>query len=80
VHEKHLFDKIISYLENEEKSSSKKIIKICISLSEFGGLSKEHFLEHFQEAAKLTRWKNLDIEFKSVPFGSEFEITKIVFK
>jgi Zn finger protein HypA/HybF involved in hydrogenase expression len=77
MHETHLFKNVLAYLEKEEKASSKRIKKIHVSLSEFGGLSREHFLGHFKEAASGTRWERLEIETVSIPYGPEFEITKI---
>jgi len=80
MHETHLIGNILRYLEEEEKRSRAKIEKIYVSISEFGGLTKEHFMEHFQEGAKGTKWGSLAIEFKDVPYGPELEITKLEFK
>lgn len=79
VHETHLFNNFLKYLEKEEKSSSRRISKICVALSEFGGLSESHFLEHFREAAAKTPWEAIEIEITKIPYGPEFEITKIEF-
>jgi Zn finger protein HypA/HybF involved in hydrogenase expression len=80
MHETHLIDNILGFLEKEERDSSRKIGKIYVSLSEFGGLSKEHFMEHYIDKTKGTRWEALEIEFNKVPCGPEMEITKIEFK
>lgn len=77
MHETRLLERIFQYLDAEEQSSSKKIKKIYISLSEFGGISKEHFLEHSKEESKGTKWELLEIEIKKVPYGPELEITKL---
>ncbi len=77
MHETHLLDKIFQYLEAEEQSSFKKIKKIYVSLSEFGGISEEHFLEHFKEESKGTKWESLEIEIQKVPYGAELEITRL---
>jgi len=79
VHETFLFKKILQYLEKEEKAASRAIKRIHVTLSEFGGLSKEHFLEHFRESDRGHRWDGVRIEFKKIPYGPEFEITKIEF-
>jgi Zn finger protein HypA/HybF involved in hydrogenase expression len=79
MHETHLFKKLINYLENEEVSSQKKIKKINVTLSEFAGLTGKHFMEHFVQVSKGTRWESLDIEFVKAPYGPELEITKIDF-
>lgn len=79
MHETYLLANIFQYLEKEEQSFSKKIKKIYISLSEFGGISKEHFLEHFKEESKGTKWESLEIEIKKIPYGAELEITRLDF-
>ncbi len=79
MHETHLLEKIFQYLDKEEQISSKKIKKIYISLSEFGGISKEHFLEHFKDESKGTKWESLEIEIKKIPYGAELEITRLEF-
>jgi len=76
MHDTHLFKNLIKYLEKEE-SSCGRIKKIFINISEFGSLTREHFLEHFKEFAKGTRWENLGISLKKIPLGPEFELTKI---
>lgn len=80
MHESHLFKNVLRYLEEEQKSSSGRIKKIYVSLSAFGGLSEEHFREHFQEASRGTSWDSLDMEVKKIPYGAEFEITKVEFE
>ncbi|MFH1440491.1 MAG: hydrogenase/urease maturation nickel metallochaperone HypA [Candidatus Omnitrophota bacterium] len=79
MHETHLLENIFKYLEKEEQSSSKKIKKIYISFSEFGGISEEHFLEHFKKESKGTKWASLEIEIQKVPYGAELEITRLDF-
>lgn len=80
MHETHIIDNILKFLKNEERDSSKEIGKIYVALSEFGGLSEEHFMEHYRDKASGTKWEALEIEFSKVPYGSELEITKIEFK
>lgn len=80
MHETHLMANLLKYLESEEKGSGVKLKKIYISISEFGGLTEGHFMEHFLEKAKGTVWEPLEIEFKKVPYGPEFEITKLEFE
>ncbi len=77
MHEAHLFQNLIRYLEEEEKASDKKIRKISVNLSRFSGLSKEHFMSHFEEAALNSGGKDIEIDFKEVPYGPEFEITEL---
>lgn len=77
MHETHIVGNILRYLEDEEKRSSKSVKKICMSLSQFGGISKGHFLEHYKEKTLGTKWETLDIEIKEIPFGPEIEITRI---
>ena len=80
MHETRLLEKIFQYLEKEEKKlGSKRIKKVYISLSEFGGIKEEHFGMHFNEAAMGTKWKSLKLEIKKIPFGPEIEITKLDF-
>ena len=80
MHETHLLENIFKYLDSEEKASSKKITKICIALSDFGGISEEHLREHYKEASFGTKWESLDLEITRVPYGPELEITRLDFK
>lgn len=80
MHESHLFKNLVRYLEKEERQSGLKVRKVHVSLSEFGGLSKGHFLEHFRAAVLGTKWEELKFSFKKIPFGPEFQITKIDFE
>ena len=79
MHETHIVENIFKYLEEEEKASNRKIKKIHIALSEFGGISGEHFLEHYQDSARGSRWENLEIGITRIPYGAELEITRIDF-
>jgi Zn finger protein HypA/HybF involved in hydrogenase expression len=80
MHEKRLLENIFKYLEQEESSSSKRIKKMHISLSEFGGMDEEYFKEHYKNASCGTKWASLDIEIKKIPFGPELEITRLDFE
>lgn len=80
MHETHLIKNIFKYLDCEEKASSREIAKICIALSDFGGISEEHFREHYKEESVGTKWESLDLEIKRVPCGPELEITRLDFK
>ena len=80
MHETHILKSIFRYLAEKEKSSSRKIKKIYISLSEFGGIGKEHFLEHYKEEAQGTKWEGLEVDLKKAAAGPELEITKIDFE
>lgn len=79
MHETHLLANIFKYLDEEEKASSRRIKKVYISLSEFGGISEEHFRQHYIHQAAGTKWLALDMEFKKIPCGPELEITKLDF-
>ncbi|MDP2044558.1 MAG: hypothetical protein Q8K15_05260, partial [Candidatus Omnitrophota bacterium] len=79
MHDTHLLKSILKYLEGQEGLSSRKIKKINVSISEFGALSKEHFLEHFKEAVRGTKWQALEITVNIIPFGAELEITGLEF-
>ena len=80
MHETHILKNIFRYLAEKEKSSSRKIRKIYISLSEFGGIGKEHFLEHYKEETAGTKWEGLEVDLKMAAGGPELEITKIDFE
>jgi hypothetical protein len=67
-------------LDQEEKLSSRRIKKIYISLSAFGGINEEHFLEHYRQASSGTRWEDLDMEVKKIAYGPELEITRLDFE
>ncbi|MCG8432178.1 MAG: hypothetical protein MJA29_13535 [Candidatus Omnitrophica bacterium] len=79
MHESHLFRNLLSYLDTEQQTSSKKIRKIRVTLSEFGGITPGHFLGHFRDASHGTSWEKLDIEISRIPYGPEMEITKIYY-
>ena len=80
MHDTHLLKHIFQYLESEEKAASKRIKKVHISLSEFGSITKEHFMEHYREASGGTKWEEVERELSAVPYGPELEITKIEFR
>jgi len=80
MHETHLLGNIFQYLGKEESLSSRRIKKIHVSLSEFGSISKEQFLEHYKKESVGTKWGSLDIEIKKVPYGPELEITRLDFE
>jgi len=79
MHESSLLKNILKYLEGQEQASSRGIRKIYVSLSLFGGIKKNHFLEHYKEMSAGTKWESLDIEVKEIPYGPELEITGIDF-
>ncbi|MCM8763439.1 MAG: hydrogenase/urease maturation nickel metallochaperone HypA [Candidatus Omnitrophica bacterium] len=79
MHETHLIENIFRYLEDEEKDSCRRIKKVFVTISEFGGITEEHFREHYKAQSQGTRWESLDIEIKKIPYGKEFQITKIEF-
>ena len=80
MHETPLVKKIFQYIDKEEKLSSRKIKKIYVSLSEFGGIKEEHFKNHYRCEAAGTRWERVDIEIKRIPYGPELEITRLDFE
>ncbi len=80
MHETILLKNIFHYLDKEERLTSRRIKKIYISLSEFGGISKEHLKEHYQRESAGTRWENLKISIRRLPCGPELEITKLDFE
>lgn len=79
MHETSLLKNIFQYLDQEEVISSRKIKKIYITLSEFGGLDEEHFRQHYRDLSAGTKWEALDIEIDKVVCGAELEITKLDF-
>lgn len=79
MHDTHILKNLLRYLDEEQKRSSRRIKKIYISLSEFGGMDSGHFREHFQYGASGTSWESLDMEIKKIPYGPELEITKVEF-
>ncbi len=79
MHETHIAGNILKYLEQEEGSSQRRIKKIYVRLSEFGGISPEHFIEHFRQEALGSRWQNLEVEVQNIPYGPEIEISRVEF-
>lgn len=80
MHETGLLKKILRYLEEEERRSCKRIRRVHIALSEFGGISEEHLREHFKDKSAGTKWENLEIEVGKIPFGPELEIRRLDFE
>lgn len=80
MHEITILKNIFQYLDKEEKQSLRKIKKIYVSLSEFGGIDEGHFKEHYKDASIGTRWESLNIEIKKVPIGPEVAITRLDFE
>ncbi len=79
MHETRLFSHLFKYLAQEEKQAERKITKIYVTLSEFGGMDKEHFLEHFHQACPEGKWQEIELEFKTIAYGAEFQIERIDF-
>ena len=79
MHDTHLLKNILKYLEDQENLSSRKIRRIFVSISEFGSLNKEHFLEHYKQSVCGTRWQDLEVVLDVIPFGPELEITGLEF-
>ena len=79
MHDTHLLKNILKYFEDQENLTSRKISKVRLSISEFGSLNKEHFLEHYQQAVCGTRFQGLEISVDTIPFGPELEITGLEF-
>ena len=79
MHEIHLTENILKYLAREEASAQRRIKKIYVRLSEFGGISPGHFLEHFRESSAGSRWQGLEVEVQNIPYGPELEISRIEF-
>ena len=80
MHETHLLKNIFQFLNKEEELSSKKVKKIYISLAEFGGISAEHFKEHYKKESQGSKWESLELEIKKIPYGPELEITQLDFQ
>jgi Zn finger protein HypA/HybF involved in hydrogenase expression len=80
MHEISILKNIFQYLDKEEKQSLRKIKKIYISLSEFGGISEEHFKEYYKKESAGTKWENLKMEINKIPYGRELEITRLDFE
>ncbi len=79
MHDTHLLKNILIYFQEQEDASSRKLKKAYFSISEFGCLNKEHFLEHYQQAVYGTRFQGLEVTVKTIPFGPELEITGLEF-
>ena len=79
MHEIHLTENILKCLAREEASAQRRIKKIYVRLSEFGGISPGHFLEHFRESSAGSRWQGLEVEVQNIPYGPELEISRIEF-
>jgi len=80
MHESHLLKNIFVYLDREEKISSRRIKKIYISLSEFGGINAEHFKEYYKKESVGKKWAALDMEISVIPYGPQLEITQLDFE
>jgi Zn finger protein HypA/HybF involved in hydrogenase expression len=80
MHEARLLGNIFRYLNKEEKLSSRRIKRMHVSLSEFGGISEEHFRRHYKELSAGTKWEGLDLEIRRIPYGPELEITRLEFE
>jgi Zn finger protein HypA/HybF involved in hydrogenase expression len=80
MHEMHILQNIFKYLHGKEDSSKRKIKKVNITISEFSGLKEAHLREHLSDLSLGTKWENLAVEIRKVPFGPELEITRIDFE
>jgi Zn finger protein HypA/HybF involved in hydrogenase expression len=79
MHDTHLLRNILKYFQEQEELTSRKIKKAYFSISEFGSLNKEHFLEHYKQLVYGTRFQGLEIAVKTIPFGPELEVTGLEF-
>lgn len=79
MHETHILERIFNYLQDREDTLQRKIKKVYITISEFGGIKEEHLRECLKKAASGTKWEMLEVEVIRIPFGPELEITKIDF-
>lgn len=79
MHETSILKNILRYFESQESLASDRIRKAHFSISEFGSLSKEHFLEHYQQAVYGTRFQGVEAVVKTIPFGPELEVTGLEF-
>jgi hypothetical protein len=80
MHDTHLIKSIFRYLDKEEKSGARRITKIYISLSEFGGINEKHFIEQYRKESQGTKWESLKIQIKKVPYGPELKIVRLDFE
>jgi Zn finger protein HypA/HybF involved in hydrogenase expression len=80
MHDTHLLKNILKYFQEQEDSTSRKLKKAHLSISEFGSLNKEHFLEHYQQIVCGTRFEEVEIAVDMVSFGPELEITGLDFE
>ncbi|PIQ86806.1 MAG: hypothetical protein COV73_04120 [Candidatus Omnitrophica bacterium CG11_big_fil_rev_8_21_14_0_20_43_6] len=79
MHDTHLLKNILRYFQEQEEAASRKLKKAHLSISEFGTLKKEHFLEHYQQAVCGTRFEGVEVVINMVAFGPELEITALEF-
>ena len=79
MHDTHLLKSILKYLKDQEDLSARKLKRIFVSISEFGTLNKQHFLQHYKQAVCGTRWQELEVIAEVIPFGPELEITGLEF-
>lgn len=79
MHDTHLLKNILRYFQEQEETASRRLKKAHLSISEFGSLKKEHFLEHYRQAVCGTRFEGVEINVNTVAFGPELEITELEF-
>lgn len=79
MHDTYLLKNILKYLQEQEDQASRKLRKVRLSISEFGSLNKEHFLQHYQQAVLGTRFEGLEVAVDTISFGPELEITGLEF-
>jgi len=80
MHETYIIKNIIRFFDQEEAKSSKKIRKVYVVLSEFGNIIPEHFIEHYKEGSRGTKWESVDLDIQRIPYGPELEITRLEFE
>ena len=80
MHETDILESIFKYLQDREDASRRKIKKVYMTISEFGGMKEAHLKEHLKRLAAGTKWEALGVELIMIPFGPELEITKIDFE
>jgi Zn finger protein HypA/HybF involved in hydrogenase expression len=80
MHETHLFKHIPAFLAQEEEKSGKKVKTLYATISEFGSFKEPQVHEHVKDALKSSKWEGMNLVVITIPFGPDFEITKIEFE
>ena len=81
MHETSLIKNMLKVVEEVQRQhDSKDIERLTVEISEFAGMTEEHFRQHFVEETKNTPWQDVELEINKRPYGEEARLVSVRFR